>query len=37
MGIRKGVSADQTDQEEMGDLAEMVLPSRERTGYGRGE
>lgn len=29
--------ADQTDQEEMGDLAEIVLPSREGTGWGRGE
>lgn len=29
--------ADQTDQEEMGDLAEIVLPSREGTGWGRSE
>lgn len=36
-GHRKGVFAEQTNQEEMGGLAEVILLSREGTGWGRGE
>lgn len=34
---QRGVSADQTEQEATGDLAEMILPSGEGTAWGGGE